>query len=151
MKCLLKLWIVLLFSGQVIAITNNNKTKSLKSRKRGELKSKRWIKVDWWWKLMVDKCQLMIMILRGWGVQVTNWRDWKIFQYLCSTMRILIFGKISSGSKGRSYWRTRTAKQNMIIWQAFWIKVILSIWWFRQVWCCVWLFRWNHLLKCCYL
>ena len=33
-----------------------NKTKSLESRKRGELKLKRWmvIKVDWWIKLIDD-------------------------------------------------------------------------------------------------
>ena len=39
----------------------NNKTKSLKSRERGELKSKRWmmIKVDWWLKSIDDYLKLI--------------------------------------------------------------------------------------------
>ena len=38
-----------------------NKTKSLKSREEGELKSKRWmmIKVDWWLKSIDDSLKLI--------------------------------------------------------------------------------------------
>ena len=41
-------------NGQQNTVKQYNKTKSLKSRERGELKSKIWMmkKVDWWLKLV---------------------------------------------------------------------------------------------------
>ena len=52
----------------------NNKTKSLKSREEGELKSKRWmmIKVDWWLKSIDDSLKLIDEIVLQTNGQTTK-------------------------------------------------------------------------------